>query len=142
MKRSGVFLILIPSLIAATVGIYYILNPYFDKGNLNHNSAQKEMRTDAGDVSDESNNIYVESDGNISDSKSAVTHSALSGYLMRAEQENINIYEVYDNGHKEKIKTLDINPKYMRKNDYNMLTDGISVKSYDEICSLIEDFSS
>lgn len=78
----------------------------------------------------------------INTAQSYIRHSGISGYLMRAEEKNVNIYEIYENGYLEKIKVLDINPEYMRKTDREILAEGIRADSYDEMCSLIEDFSS
>lgn len=71
-----------------------------------------------------------------------VRHSAISGYMMIAEDDDVNIYEMYENGYLEKIRELDIDPEYMRSADRTMLKQGIITDSYEEICSLIEDFSS
>lgn len=142
MKKTGYLLFLTPMLVALCIGIYYILTPFFDNGNLNQSQPPKDSHADSSPDITSSKDSYVRADASGEDSQSSVTHSMLSGYLMTAESENICIYEEYSNGYKEKIKTLDINPKYMRKDDYLALKQGIRVSSYTEICSLIEDFSS
>ena len=71
-----------------------------------------------------------------------VEPSSVSGYLMLAEGDDVNIYEVYSNGYREKIAGLGTNPLHMRKVDYKILTEGIFVDSYEEMCNLMEDYSS
>ena len=74
--------------------------------------------------------------------KEYVSNSAIKGYMIQSENDNVYLYDIYENGYKEKIKTLDINPKFLRKTDRENLESGIEKTSYTEICSLIEDFSS
>lgn len=74
--------------------------------------------------------------------KEYVSNSAIKGYMIQSENDNVYLYEIYENGYKEKIRPLDINPRFLRKTDRENLKMGIEKTSYTEICSLIEDFSS
>ena len=105
-----------------------------------------------GDSNYNINNEYISDSSRSSDYSETVTEdmetgryvepSSVSGYLMLAEGDDVNIYEVYSNGYKEKIAGLDANPLHMRKADYKILTEGIFVDSYEEMCGLMEDYSS
>lgn len=79
---------------------------------------------------------------NIATKEKYISYSPVTGYMMKAEDNSINVYEIYENGYSEKIKCVDINLLHLRKNDADMLKKGISVSTYNEICHMIEDFSS
>ena len=104
-------------------------------------SYEKDYYADKRNIeSDENNSSGVVYD-EVKDQK-YIESSSIGGYLILAEGDDINIYEMYSNGYKEKIAELDVNPRHMRKVDYKILTEGIFVESYDEMCSLMEDYSS
>lgn len=139
--KKALFVVLIVLLAALiSLSIYYILNASPDAAEPEVPSVPEPL-PDSGEVP-EDDYSHAKAGADAEDIRESVSHSAVNGYLMLAEEDDINIYEVYDNGYRERIKTLDINPKLMRQNDYRILTEGISVETYTEMCSLIEDFSS
>ncbi len=71
-----------------------------------------------------------------------ISHSFITGYMMKSENYKINIYEIYNNGHYKMIDTLAVNPSTLPEADRLELAGGIVTDSYTKICSLIEDFSS
>lgn len=81
-------------------------------------------------------------DNNITSKGKHISYSPVKEYMMKAESDSINIYEIYENGYREKIKSIDIIPEQLRKNDASLLKKGIIVSTYNEICHMIEDFSS
>lgn len=142
MKKTSYFYIIIFCIAAIISIIYYSVFVGFNKGNKRENPKSTEYAP-----FDTAENAHIESGAEkpaaANDNNSAfVTDSAVSGYMLKASDSHVNLYEIYENGHREKIKTLDINPKLLRRIDRNDLENGIERNTYDEICSLIEDFSS
>ena len=79
---------------------------------------------------------------NTSGIQNHVRRTGITGYIMLAQSDDICVYEIYENGYREKIKVLDIDIGHLREFDRNLLREGIIVENYEEICGLIEDFSS
>ncbi len=105
-------------------------------------TSKEKMRTN---FTNDTPSVYEEKHENVSKTsgeKEYVSNSSLSGYMIQSENDDVYVYEIYENGYKEKIKALDINPKFLRKTDQENLRSGIIKSSYTEICSLIEDYSS
>ena len=73
---------------------------------------------------------------------SLVSHSPIKEYKMQAIGRLVHIYEIYENGYAEKIQTLDIDTSLLPSVDAENLKVGIVVSSWEQICNLIEDFSS
>ncbi len=135
MKKLSYAIILASSLIFIMPFLFYFTTTDTNKEKIKTN------------LSDDTPSVYETESENISQalgqkSKEYVSNSAISGYMIQSENDNVYVYEIYENGYREKIKALDINPKFLRKTDRENLQSGILKSSYTEICSLIEDYSS
>lgn len=146
MKNTTVYLLMGYILFSLMLcfGIYYIRIGNFDNSNIKPSREINVQSVEDKDTAivENTENLHLKAGGDIRDDKSHISYSPVKAYEMKAEEGTVNIYEIYENGYREKIKNLDINPKHMRKTDYDMLAEGITVETYTEICSLIEDFSS
>lgn len=71
-----------------------------------------------------------------------IVYADIDSYIIQNKDNKLYIYQSYTNGFKELIQTVDINASVLPEKDVIMLQDGISLDSYDEVCSVIEDFSS
>ncbi len=144
MKKTSYFYIIIFCIAAIISLIYYICFINFNNGNnsqMPDNVNYPQLDTVEGAKKDASESIEAANDDSAQKSE-YVTDSSVAGYMMKADGDNVNLFEIYENGYSEKIKTLDINPKLLRKIDREELGAGIKRDTYAEICSLIEDFSS
>jgi len=74
--------------------------------------------------------------------KQYVTGANITGYLMKSENSEIGIYEMYDNGNTQLIDSLNINPETLPDADKKDLLKGIVLTSYEKMLGLIEDYSS
>lgn len=135
MKKLSYAIILASILIFIMPFLFYFTTTEPNKEKMRGNIAK-----DSTEIYETENKIISEVSGN--GEKEYVSNSPLSGYMLRSENDNVYVYEIYENGYREKIKLLDINPKFLRKTDRENLESGIEKSSYPEICSLIEDFSS
>jgi hypothetical protein len=70
------------------------------------------------------------------------TYADIKGYKIQTGENKLNIYQVYSNGYSELIQSADINPSVLPYEDRRLLEEGINTVTYDEVCSLMEDFSS
>ena len=74
--------------------------------------------------------------------KSFVTSAVITGYMIKGNSNSLNVYEIYDNGHYKIIDTLDVSPSTLPKTDSEKLKKGIVTESYEQMCHIIEDYSS
>lgn len=74
--------------------------------------------------------------------KKYVSGASITGYLMKSENTEIEIYEMYDNGNTQLIDSLNINPETLPDADKKDLLKGIVLTSYEKMLGLIEDYSS
>ena len=63
-------------------------------------------------------------------------------YLVALSGDELEVYEVYESGKREKIEGAAIENGNLRKDDREMLEKGISVYERDEALMMIEDFIS
>ena len=141
MKKTSYFYIIIFCIGAIISIIYYTCFVEFNNGNnreVPKNDGYVPLNTIESEIK-ENNEKYAAASEK---SSKYVTDSAISGYMLKSDDIQVNLYEIYENGHKERIKTLDINPKLLRQIDRKELKIGIVKNTYEDICSLIEDFSS
>ncbi len=143
MKKTSYFYIIIFCVAAIISLIYYICFINFNNGNnteVPNITDYPHLDTVEGAKKDSADSIAAAKD-NVQKSE-YVTDSSVAGYMMKSDGDNVSLFEIYENGYSEKIKTLDINPKLLREVDRAELGVGIERDTYAEICSLIEDFSS
>ena len=87
-------------------------------------------------------NDITSADTDITGNSSETSVSDIRAYEIQSKDNKLNIYQMYSNGYKELIQSVDINTSVLPEKDIIQLNEGIITKSYDEVCSLIEDFSS
>ncbi len=133
MKKLSYAIILVSSLIFIIPFLFYFSSYETEKEN-----TRTKILYDTPKVYEQE----VKNASEISIQKEYVSNSSVSEYMIQSENNNVYVYEIYENGYREKIKLLDINPQFLRKTDRDNLKSGIKKSSYAEICSLIEDYSS
>lgn len=79
---------------------------------------------------------------NVVTEKSLPEAATLSHYMLKLENDTINIYEVYSDQSKIHSGTLDIPISTLREIDKLSFTHGIIVEDPDDILHITEDFSS
>ena len=87
-------------------------------------------------------NDITSADTDITGNSSETSVSDIRAYEIQSKDNKLNIYQMYSNGYKELIQSVDINTSVLPEKDINQLNEGIITENYDEVCSLIEDFSS
>ena len=144
MKKASYFYIIIFCIAAIISLIYYIFFINFNNGNNSQppSIAESADEDTAGGAKKDAAESAETAHNNILQKSGYVRDSSVTGYMMKADGDNVNLFEIYENGFSEKIKTLGINPKLLREVDRAELGAGIKRDTYAEICSLIEDFSS
>ena len=120
-------------IVALIVGILAIMSS-MDKNDTVQPSTGARAGVDDGDI--------IAADNPNPTNGNYVSSAGISGYTMQCTDNRLNIYEMYDNGHRELIQTVDINAAVLPDEDRAQLEQGITTESYAKICSMIEDFSS
>lgn len=87
-------------------------------------------------------NISEEKSQNVVTEKSLPETATLSHYMLKLENNIVNIYEVYSDQSKIHCGTLDIPISTLREIDKLSFTHGIIVQDSDDILHITEDFSS
>ena len=87
-------------------------------------------------------NDITSADTDITGNSSETSVSDIRAYEIQSKDNKLNIYQTYSNGYRELIQSVDINTSVLPEKDRIQLNEGIITESYDEVCSLIEDFSS
>ena len=103
------------------------------------NDATKDIRVQ-DKISTEAKTAPADSD--FEQHSEETTYADIKGYKIQTGENKLNIYQVYSNGYSELIQSADINPSVLPEEDRRLLEEGINTVTYDEVCSLLEDFSS
>ena len=103
------------------------------------NDATKDIRVQ-DKITTESNSAPADSE--FEHQSGETSYADINGYKIQTGENKLNIYQVYSNGYSELIQSADINPSVLPEEDRKLLEEGINTVTYDEVCSLLEDFSS
>lgn len=72
----------------------------------------------------------------------AVKSAKIAHYSVREENGRVAVYEIYSNGYEKLIGAPDIDLSQLSPRDKSDFSDGIILKTKEELASLIEDFTS
>ena len=98
--------------------------------------------TDNTSYSQYNNTPIAQTDTNIQQYTEGTNISDIKEYRIQSADSRLNIYQIYSNGYKELIQSVEINTSVLPEEDRQQLEQGIITANYNEVCSLIEDFSS
>ncbi len=86
--------------------------------------------------------INTPTDTDILQKNNDTSYADIESYSVQTLDNKLNIYQIYSNGYRELIQSVDINTSVLPEDDIIRLKEGITTDTYDKVCSMIEDFSS